>query len=291
MTFTRTTLLLLCISYSACAQESTRLVYDLAKGMRNTYELQNNVQQTVAVPTEEGSRDINSDIRSRSLVRMSVTDAVMNQASLTFTFDSATVNVGSVYHDGTLADSTIPLDAINGLQIGTTISRSGEVLDWSILTSSTNNEMAKAMVLNMRLLEKCITILPNNDVRPGDTWQHTYSDTLPAPVGEGRMFNTIPVTFTYKGNTDTLGMRCWVITAESRTISQRGIVNTAGYEMDLNGNGTMQSWALLDSRTGLLVTSVSQLRANLRMKMGGAQPMVVPISTVVTSELRRLKAK
>jgi hypothetical protein len=127
--------------------------------------------------------------------------------------------------------------------------------------------------------------LPEKTVRIGDTWPTRF--TIRDPSGESSRRTDIEIKNTVEAIEVAEGLECLRIAS---TLS--GVVTGAGKQqgLDLRFEGTVKGtdvWYFAP-REGLFVKSASDIVTEMKITVGGAQEMVVPVTQKQKSEVRWL---
>lgn len=261
--------------------DATLLRLRLQKNMTFRYDAETTTSQQMSVMGQDMTNDIAYSVR----ISMAVADATLDRSSITCTFSDAktSVSVRGVDENVPGMDTSMSLTQFDGAMMTMTLDPTAKIVS---VDRGTNNE-ASSLFSSMRIMERINTVFPVKEVRVGDTWVRTVTDTIAAGQGDGTIFTTMNLKNTYRGVRDTLGFRCWLIETESTAFDQRGTISTNGIDLEVDGSGVFRSRTFVEAKTGMTVVTIGDVTSDTRMSVSGQQEMIIPVDTHLTFTVKR----
>ena len=234
------------------------------------YSVSSILEQDVDVGGGTSTNSVKSDLD----LSIAVTDVTLGRSTLRFTSENGGLRTSTRQDERMpIMDSALRSNAGKGLTVTVTCDPTGRVLNFS----DRNDGADLAILSGMRVFDRIVMQFPKERVRPGDRWISEMIDTMPAPQGEGSIVTTIELEERFMSIVDSLGYSCWVVEGTSSSMRIRGGLAVSGMNIDVSGDGTMRTRALIDSRTGLPVRSEVELHNSMILKAaGGPDELAVP---------------
>ncbi len=232
------------------------------------------ISSTLEQDVEAGGGSATNAVRSEIDLSISVTDVTLGRSTLRFASENGGLRTSTRRDERMpIMDSALRSNDGKELSVTVTCDPTGRVLNFS----DRNDEGDLAILNGMRVFDRIVMQFPKERVRPGDRWISEMIDTMPAPQGEGSIVTTIELEERFLSIIDSLGFICWVIEGESSSMRIRGALAVSGMDIDVSGDGTMKTRALIDSRTGLPVRSEVELHNSMTLRAsGGPEELAVP---------------
>lgn len=272
-------------AYEPSRDEPALLRVRLSKGDAFRYEITATTSQEMTV----GTSDISNESTSSMKMTMVVDDATLDRADVTATLIDvrSKVRVRGLEDTGVDRDTAMLLTQFEGVTFRFTMDQFGR---------TTNSQVSKegnavSFISSMRVFERFSSSFPKLAVPVGGSWTFTMVDTSSAPSGDGDVRTTTAMLFTYRGIRDTMGVRCWVIDAQSTSLEQEGEIAANGIDLELEGSGHSSSRMFYDVSNGLLVVTRGSLSMQTQMSLSGQQAMVVPVATHATYSMSRISER
>lgn len=265
--------------------DATLLRLRLQKNMTFRYDAETTTSQQMSVMGQDMTNDISYKVR----ISMAVADATLDRSSITCTFSDAktSVSVRGVDENGPGMDTTMSLTQFDGATMTMTLDPTAKI----VAVDRGSNSEASSLFSSMRIMERINTVFPVKEVRIGESWVRTVTDTIASGQGEGHIYTTMTLRNTYRGIRDTMGIRCWLIETESSAFDQRGTISTNGIDMDVDGSGTFRSLCYVEEKTGMTVITIGDVTSDTRMSLSGQQEMIIPVDTHLTFTVKRRTEK
>lgn len=269
-------------AYEPPRDEPALLRVRLTKGDAFRYEITATTSQEMTVQTS----DISNEATSSMKMTIVVDDATLDRADVTATLVDvrSKVRVRGLEDAGVDRDTAMRLTQLDGVTFRFTIDQFGRTTNPQV----TKDGNALSFLASMRVFERFSSSFPKRAVPVGGSWTSTTVDTSSAPSGDGDIRTTTATLFTYRGIRDTMGIRCWVIDAESASLEQEGEITTNGIDLELEGSGRSSGRMFYDVSNGLLVVSRGSVSMQTQMSLSGQQVMVVPVATHATYSMSRI---
>lgn len=233
-----------------------------------------NVQSTLEQDIDAGGGTSTNAVTTELDLSISVTDVTLGRSTLKLISENGGLRTRTRQDERMpIVDSALRNHDGKGLAITVTCDPTGRVLGFS----GSGSDEGLAVLNSMRVFDRIVMQFPKERVRPGDRWISEMIDTMPAPQGEGSIVTTIELEERFSDIIDSMGYRCWLIEGESSSMRIRGGLAVSGMNIDVSGDGTMRTRALIDSRTGLPVRSEVELQNSMTLRAaGGPDEMAVP---------------
>lgn len=265
--------------------DATLLRLRLQKNMTFRYDAETTTSQQMSVMGQDMTNDISYSVR----ISMAVADATLDRSSITCTFSDAktSVSVQGVDENVPGMDTSMSLTQFDGATMTMTLDPTAKIVS----VDRGSNSEASSLFSSMRIMERINTVFPVKEVRIGDSWIRTVTDTVAAGQGDGHIYTTMTLKNTYRGIRDTMGIRCWLIETESSSFDQHGTISTNGIDMDVDGSGTFRSRCYVEEKTGMTVITLGDVTSDTRMSLSGQQEMIIPVDTHLTFTVKRRTEK
>lgn len=265
--------------------EPVRLCYNLPIGIAARYTATSTLGQNLNVM----GRDVISEVKTQLGLTLSVNDKLMKSSSVQIAWTDAQLQTRTIGQKANeQADSTFRIPTY-GITQQLIITPNGTIVSSTASQSAQQSEVL-AMLKSTRIPDRLILPFPTDVVKPGARWEAGIADTSAAPQGRGSVVTSGTVWYTYRGITDTLGNRCWVIELTSANLEQHGVLYGAAIEMHINGTGSLHGISFHDTRTGLLVCSATNLETQVLMT-SNEQNISVPVRSQVSVAINREESK
>ena len=269
--------------------EPTRLCYSAPVGTAVKYEATSTLGQSLTVM----GREVISEVTTKLGLTVTVKERIMQRCSLQIAWSDGQLTTRTIGNEqDSHTDSTMRVPTF-GLTQEILLAPNG--IEISKQTTSETPQQAEvlAMIRATKIPEHLFITLPSSSVVPGFRWTQAIADTSAAPQGRGSVVTSGTATYTYRGVTDTLGKKCWVIEIASSDLTQRGTLYGAAIAMRIDGSGSMHGVSLLEARTGLLLQSQSQLQTQVVMASTDQNNanIVVPVHSQVNVVINRVESK
>lgn len=269
--------------------EPVRLCYSLPVGTSSRYEATSTLGQRLQVM----GRDVVSEVRTDLGLMLTVSDRLMQSSSVQLKWSDGKLSTRTIGGpDDVRTDSVITIPTY-GLTQTITITPTGSVISESATANDQSQEDVVAMINATKIPDQLFIPFPTAPVVPGYRWKSALADTSAAPQGRGAVITSGTAWYTYRGTVDTLGKPCWIIEIVSDDLSQYGTLTGAAIELRIDGSGSIHGISIHDARSGLLVSSRTQLETRVVMSSTdqSIQNIRVPVQSQVNVFINRVEGK
>jgi len=260
----------------AAAQGTYRMEYKFEKGKTHVYRVLSNNDITQEVQGQE--MKITSD--SRSVVRLVVENALSSGSMvLVISADSMVT-----HSKNPMMDTTLVMKNMIGKRVKLTIGKSGKVESREIVDSM-QYDVAGMNIRTPQREALNIFVLPEKELKVGDKWTDSRSDTT--DVGTGKMVTTSEMEYTLAGTEARSGHQCLKVTYTGK-LTTGGKMNRMGMDIFTEGTGKIAGTLYFDHVKGLLVGDESTRDVESTLAVTGQQNMTIPMTTSTKSSLELL---
>ncbi|MGE5680829.1 MAG: DUF6263 family protein [Bacillota bacterium] len=120
--------------------------------------------------------------------------------------------------------------------------------------------------------------LPEKQVKVGDNWNTSDSDTL--TMMGGKIVNTSNLIYTLTGKENKQGHDCLKIDYAG-DVKNAGSANAMGMEFFIEGSGKTNGTVYIDPKTGVMIAAEGLSNMEMTMATKGEQSMIIPITQSV----------
>jgi hypothetical protein len=254
------------VAATAVAAGTYKLAYRLQKGQRLKYQTMVSTQQSMEMMGQE----MNTTIEGVSLMHIDVAEVDKNgNLTIVYALDSLRTHVKNPQIDSTFRNP----EGLLGKRTQQVISALGTKIRTTVLdTVALGGMMGQlAQQSNLNLVE-----LPDKEVKSGDTWAHTTTDTI--KQGEGKIIVSPKQTYKIGAEVDTLGYHC-VRISYAGTTAIKGDGKNMGMNYFVEGEGPSSGTAYFAPKEGLLVAVTNNSDLEMTIALTGQMSMTIPQST------------
>ncbi len=250
-------------SFSAFGQESVMLKYGMKAGTAFQQEMeitQNTVQSMMG-------QEIKVVGQIKALNEMKV-EAVSPEgnATILMTVMDLSISQSAMGKDTTMRFEGMK-DAVRGVY-----SPEGKMI------SSVKVDSSKAAAVINQLEPGRLRMLPGKQVKVGETWSESYTETKKAASGTPFGLDMdIANEYTLASKEIRDGKEVYKITSTG-TIAVTGKGNQMGMEMFVEGNAKVQGYSLFDPARKMIVYTEDDTEMELSIAVSGPQNMTIPMT-------------
>ncbi len=260
----------------AAAQQNYRLEYKFQAGKTYLYRSvsDNNITQEIQ------GQEMKMTSSAKSVVRVATEDVLKNGSMILVVSADSMVS----HSKNPMMDTTMSMTSMIGKRMKLTVGKSGKVLLREVIDSlkfdmaGMNTRTPQREVMN-------ILVLPEKDLKVGETWNDSRTDT--ADVGTGKMVNATDMVYTLAGTETKFGHACLKITYTGK-LSTNGKMNRMGMDVFTEGSGKVAGTLWFDHAKGLLVSDESTRDVESTVAVTGQQNMTIPMTTTTRNTVQLL---
>lgn len=252
------------------AAGSYKLAFRMKKGQRFNYKTTIKVDQSM----EMMGREMTSAVEGATSLHVEI-EEVGKGGDITFVYavDSLRTHVKNdmMQMDSTFKDP----EGLIGKRTRITINAAGKKVN-SVIVDSVQLSAMMMQITGGRQTPFNLLELPENEVKTGDSWTVTRTDTV--SQGGGKIMVTPTMTYTVGAEVDTLGYKCVRLPYQGKT-TLKGEGMQMGAKLFFDGEGPTTGVAYFAPTEGLFVAMVSDSDLELTIAVTGQQNMTIPQSS------------
>jgi hypothetical protein len=245
-----------------------KLAYRMQKGKSLKYMINAQTDQS----REMQGQEMTFTTEGASLIHLDI-EEVTQDGNVTFVYaiDSLRAHLNIPQMDTTFRNP----EGLVGKRTRQVINAQGKKLK-SIVVDSVKLSGMLAQMGGGRQASVTLIELPVNEVKVGDSWTTSNTDTM--MQGGGKIIVTPNNTYTVVGEVDTLGYKCVRISYQGKaTIKGEG--TQMGMNFFIEGEGPTTGTAYFAPKDGLLVALVSNSDIEMTIALTGQMSMTIPQSS------------
>ncbi len=251
--------------------QSFNLKYDYKadKSYLYDYIMENNMTQEVMGQEMKLNSSLNAIVRMQTESKNESGNTIFISS-----LDSATIKSSSP-----MGDTTMVLTDIIGKRIKLEISPLGKVISREVL------DTVKASMMTAQFNRESINLvdLPENEIKPGDTWTVEKVDTV--ETAGGIFINSSKNVYTLVGKETYNNCECLKITSVS-DMTIEGNASMQGFDFVAEGTGKATGTIYFDNENGLLNEMIQNVEQQFTLAGTGQQNIIIPISQKMTNSYR-----
>ncbi len=258
------------IASLALAAGAYKLIYRLQKGQNLKYKM----NLSMNTSAEMMGQEMNSSVDGSSSMHIDV-EQVSKEGNVTFvqTVDSAWVHIKSAGPQS--IDSTFRNpEGVAGKRTRQEITARGKKVKSVDVDSVELAGVAAQMPSQLSSFQ--LFELPENDVKIGDTWSVSTTDSV--SQGGAKFIVTPSRTFTMGAEIDTMGYKC-VRLVYKGTTSLKGEGTNGGMKLFFEGEGPNEGVVYFAIKEGVIVTVIDNSDLEMTIALTGQMSMTIPQST------------
>jgi len=262
----------------ALAAGSYKLGYRLQKGQRLKYQTNVKVDQSMEMMGQE----MTTAIESASLLNVEVENVDKDgNTTIVLAVDSFSTHIKNSQIDTTFKNP----EGLVGKRMRQVISGHGKKISSAVIDSVKLAGMLAQLggqQSSLNLIE-----LPDHEVKPGDTWSVSKTDTMKQGA-DGKAIVSPNHTYTIGAEVDTLGYHCIRI-SYTGTVSVKGEGKNMGMNYFAEGEGPSSGTVYFAPKEGLLIAAINNSDIEMTIALTGQMSMTIPQSTSTRTAVTLVK--